>query len=69
MKNQPELKGKGNQVIGRIKEKAGEALDNPDLESEGRVQNAEGQVQETVGTARRKVGETVTKVGKKISGS
>ncbi len=68
MISKQEIKGKGNQVVGKVKEKAGEILNNPDLEAEGEVQNLKGKAQEDIGHARRKVGEVVKDVGDKIKG-
>lgn len=68
MWNSDEMKGKGKQVKGNIKDKVGEWTNNPDLEAEGEVEHAEGTVQENVGTARRKVGEAVEDIGDKIAG-
>lgn len=68
MYNKEELQGKGKQVIGRIKEMAGDLFNNPNLKAEGRLQVAEGQVQESFGRARRQAGEVVREVGKKIAG-
>ncbi len=68
MYNKEELKGKGNQVIGKIKEKAGELLNDKQLETEGEAQNLKGKVQETVGQVRRKAGEAVEEIGRAIGG-
>ena len=46
-------------TAGYVKDKAGEATKNPDLEAEGEAQRAGGEAQEMVGKARRKAGETV----------
>ena len=57
MWNEDEIKGKGKKIKGRIKDKAGEIIDNPELESEGEVEHIEGVVQESFGRTRRKAGE------------
>lgn len=67
MWNKDEVKGKGKQVKGTIKEKIGQATDYPNLEDEGRAERTEGDVEETVGKVRRKAGEAVQKVGRAIS--
>jgi uncharacterized protein YjbJ (UPF0337 family) len=67
MWNKDEVKGKGKQVKGTIKEKVGQATNDPNLQDEGRAERAEGDVEETVGKVRRKAGEAVQKVGKAIS--
>lgn len=67
MRYEDELKGKGKEVSGALKEKLGKALNDPDLHQRGREERAEGKVQETVGRARRKVGEAVEDLGEEIA--
>ncbi len=67
MYNKEELRGKGKQIIGRIKEMAGDIFNRPNLEAEGRLQTAEGQVQESFCRARRQAGEVLREVGKKVA--
>ena len=57
--NEDEIKGKFDQVKGTVKEQAGKALDNPDLEAEGEVDRAAGKIQEKAGTVKRKIDETL----------
>jgi uncharacterized protein YjbJ (UPF0337 family) len=64
--NKDEIKGKFDQVKGDLKEKAGRALDNPDLESEGQADRSGGELREGFGTAKRKVGETIEDIGKAV---
>jgi uncharacterized protein YjbJ (UPF0337 family) len=54
-----EIKGKVNQVKGAVKEKVGDATDNPSLEAEGTADRAKGNIQEGIGAAKRKIKETV----------
>ena len=68
MWNKDEIKGKGNQVKGAVKDKVGEAIGNPDLEASGEADRAKGETQEQFGKARRKAGETIEKFGEKIAG-
>lgn len=68
MWNKEEVKGKGKQIKGAIKDKVGEVIGNPDLEAEGEAERASGKVQEQVGKARRKAGEAIEKVGAKVAG-
>ena len=63
-----ELEGKWEKAKGYVKDKAGEATGNEELEAEGEAQHAKGEVQETIGKARRKAGEAVEDVGDKIKG-
>ena len=44
-----QIEGKFHEVKGEIKETAGHAARNPDLESEGKVENLGGKVQKKVG--------------------
>ncbi|HZN10147.1 MAG TPA: CsbD family protein [Blastocatellia bacterium] len=69
MWNKDEVEGKGKQIKGNIKDKAGEVIGNPDLEAEGEAEHAEGDVQQGFGKARRKVGEAIEDVGEAIGGN
>lgn len=64
--NKDEIKGKFDQAKGDLKETAGRALNDRDLESEGTADRAGGEVREGFGTARRKVGEVIEDVGDAI---
>jgi uncharacterized protein YjbJ (UPF0337 family) len=64
--NKDEIKGKFDQVKGDLKEKAGQAFNNPDLENEGTADRAGGELREGFGTARRKVGDAIEDVGKAV---
>ena len=66
--NKDEIKDKWEKAKGYVKDKAGEATKNPDLEAEGEAQKVGGEAQEMVGRARRKAGETVEGVADKIKG-
>jgi len=68
MWNKDEIEGKGKQVEGAMKEKAGSLVTNPDLEAEGKAERLEGIVQESVGEVRRDAGDVLEKAGKAISG-
>ena len=68
MWNKDEIKGKGKQIEGTIKNKAGKLTDNPKLEAKGEAERVAGKLQEKSGKARRKTGEAVQKVGKAIAG-
>ena len=65
--NNDEMEGKWEQAKGWVKDKAGEATNNRDLEAEGEAQNAEGKGQETWGKFKRGVGDAVDSVGDAIS--
>jgi len=68
MRNKDEVKGKGKQIKGAIKDKIGEVTNNPRLEAEGEAERLQGQVQEKVGKGRRKVGKAVAKVRRTLAG-
>lgn len=53
---QDKAEGKMNQVKGKIKERGGKAVDNEDLEDEGKGQNFKGKVQEKVGDVKKVFG-------------
>ena len=44
-----QIRGKFHEVKGKVKEKAGQAINNPDLESEGRSENLAGKFQRKMG--------------------
>jgi len=62
MWNKDELEGKGKQIKGKIKDKVGEIIGNPELEAEGEAERVEGWVQEGIGRARRKAEEAEEKI-------
>lgn len=68
MWNKDEVKGKGKQIKGTIKEKLGEMTGNQRLEAEGEVEHLKGTVQEKLGRGRRKVGDVIEKAGKVLTG-
>jgi uncharacterized protein YjbJ (UPF0337 family) len=43
------IEGKAHELKGAIKEKLGNAVDNPDLESEGQAEKIAGKLQQKVG--------------------
>ena len=64
--NRDEVEGKWDQAKGNVKEGVGRALDDEELEAEGRADNAGGKVEEGFGKARRKVGDAIEDVGDAI---
>ncbi|HEV2883406.1 MAG TPA: CsbD family protein [Pyrinomonadaceae bacterium] len=64
--NNDEVEGKFDQAKGSIKETAGKALNDRDLETEGQADRTGGKVQEGFGTARRKVGEAIEDIGEAV---
>ena len=51
----------------RSKETVGRAIDDRDLEAEGRADQTGGNIQEGFGKAKRKVGEAIEDIGEKIN--
>lgn len=43
------LEGKLHEVKGKVKEKAGQVIDDPDLQAEGQSENLAGKVQKKIG--------------------
>ena len=64
--NRDELEGKLDQAKGKTKETIGRAIDDDELEAEGRADHAGGSIQEGFGKGRRKVGEAIEDVGDTI---
>ncbi len=53
---QDKAEGKWHKVKGKIKQVAGKAIGNRDLESEGEAENVDGKVQEKIGQVKKLVG-------------
>ena len=68
MRYEDEVKGKGKQVTGAVKEELGKLAGNRDLEEAGKQERFEGKVEEKVGKAKRKVGEAIKDLGDRIAG-
>jgi uncharacterized protein YjbJ (UPF0337 family) len=66
--NKDEMEGKWEKAKGKVKEKAGEATGNRDLEAEGLAQQGAGEAQDAFGKARRKAGEAVEDAADEIKG-
>jgi uncharacterized protein YjbJ (UPF0337 family) len=66
MPNNDEIKGKFDQVKGKIKQGVGDLTDDEQLRDEGVADEVGGKVQEGYGTAKRKVGEAVKDLGEQI---
>lgn len=61
------LKGKGKEVVGEGKERAGRATGDKDLEAEGRADKFEGKAQGVAGEAREALEDVKDEVKKKVS--
>ena len=68
MWNKDEIKGKGKQISGAIKDKTGELIKDPKLEAKGEAERMAGKIQEKIGEARRKAGEARETAGKPFAG-
>jgi uncharacterized protein YjbJ (UPF0337 family) len=64
--NRDEIKGKAEKAKGYVKDKAGEILNDPELEAEGEIERASGAVRETVGKAKRKAKDGVEEIAEKL---
>ena len=64
--NNSEIKGKVEQVQGKIKQGIGNATGDADLRDEGRADEATGEVREAAGKVKRNVGEAIEEVGERI---
>lgn len=67
MRYEDEVKGKGKQVKGAVKEELGKLSGNRDLENSGTADRVEGNVQEGFGKTKRKIGEAVEDLGERIA--
>ena len=67
MKYEDEIKGKGKQVKGAVKEELGKLTGDRELENSGTADRVEGDVQEGFGKTKRKIGEAVEDIGKRIA--
>jgi uncharacterized protein YjbJ (UPF0337 family) len=66
MLHKDEVAGKIDQAKGKIKQKVGDATDDPRLVDEGLDDEATGEVKEGVGAAKRKVADAADKVAETI---
>jgi uncharacterized protein YjbJ (UPF0337 family) len=64
--NRDEMEGKFDKAKGSVKETVGRAVNDRDLENEGRADRAGGKVEEGFGKARRKVGEAIEDIGESV---
>ena len=56
------IKGMGNEAAGKVKQAAGKAMDKPDLQAEGAMQERKGEGQQLVGKGKDAVKNVVDKV-------
>jgi len=60
--NRDEMKGKAEKAKGYVKEEAGEILNDPDLEAEGKTERAGGKLREGFGKAKEKVNDAADNI-------
>ena len=60
--NRDELKGKAEKAKGYVKEEAGEVLNDPELEAEGKAERAGGKLREGFGKAKEKVSDAADSI-------
>ena len=53
---QDEIEGKLHNLKGKVKEKMGNLVNNPDLEAEGETEEVAGKIQEKVGQVKKVLG-------------
>jgi uncharacterized protein YjbJ (UPF0337 family) len=59
------IKGSANKATGKIKQGAGEAIDDDKLKAKGKVQEVKGELQKGVGKAKDTAKEAANKVARK----
>jgi uncharacterized protein YjbJ (UPF0337 family) len=64
--NRDEIKGKAEKAKGYVKDKAGELLNDPELETQGEIERASGAVREAVGRAKRKAKDGIEEIAEKV---
>ena len=64
--NRDEVEGKFARAKGNVKETVGRAIDDEELEAEGKADRVSGNVQEGWGKTKRNVGEAVEDIGESI---
>ena len=64
--NREEIKGKVEKAKGYVKDKAGELMNDPELETEGEIERAKGTVRENVGRVTRKAKDGVEEIAEEI---
>jgi uncharacterized protein YjbJ (UPF0337 family) len=67
MKYEDEVKGKGKQVKGAVKEELGKLTGDRDLRDSGTADRVKGDVQEGFGKTKRKIGEGIEDLGEGIA--
>ena len=64
--NRDEIEGKFDRAKGAAKETVGRAVNDRDLEDEGRADQTGGEIKEGFGKVRRNVGEAIEDIGEAV---
>ena len=64
--NRDEIEGKFDRAKGAAKETVGRAVNDRDLEEEGRADQTGGKIKEGFGKVRRNVGEAIEDIGEAV---
>jgi uncharacterized protein YjbJ (UPF0337 family) len=64
--NKDEIRGRADELKGKVKQGVGEATGDQQLHDEGVADELKGDVQKTFGKGKRKVGEALDDLGDKI---
>lgn len=64
--NRDEIKGRTDQLRGKLKQAAGDLTDDPQLHDEGVADEVAGDIREGFGRGRRKVGEAIEDIGESL---
>ena len=64
--NRDEIEGKFDRAKGAAKETVGRAVNDRDLEEEGRADQTGGKIQEGFGKVKRNVGEAIEDIGEAV---
>ena len=64
--NKDEIRGKAEEIKGKVKQGVGEATGDQQLHDEGVADELKGNVQQTFGKGKRKVGEALEDLGDKL---
>lgn len=62
-------RGTTNEVVGKVKQAAGDLTDNDDLKAEGDTQELKGNAQNAIGDAKQAVGNALHNAANAVKGS
>ena len=64
--NRDEIKGKAEKAKGYVKEKTGEIINDPGLETEGEVEQVKGVARESMGRAKREAKDGIEEIAREV---